>query len=356
MQHYRDMEKNKGVNKKWKIKKDNSNSMRGGYIEEDTNRCVDVAEECEGIVEQDESPRAKVASSEMKVSQWSSVDGCIIPVSNTMDRLDKGYYTIQFSNSLGMYFVKEKIELNKLYRLPNEATDLVLNDISKFWKLEDTYKKYSRVFRRNYLLYSAPGTGKTSLINLMCEELINVYDGIVFSLSTENQIEAFPEAVRRIRKIEPDRKIIAIIEDIDSFTQGSGHLNTLLLNILDGNLKLGGLVTIATTNHIEYLEDRYTNRPSRFDRVVEFPLPNAESRKMFIEKTVLGDDLKKIDINEWVKKTEGFTIDHINELILLFFVFGHTEEEALNALFEMTKTKGALSNKTSISKRDLGFA
>ena len=271
-------------------------------------------------------------------------------------RLEKGYYTINFSNSLGMYFVKEKIELNKLYRLPNDASDLVLNDISKFWTLEDTYKKYHRVFRRNYLLYSAPGTGKTSLINLMCEELINVYDGIVFSLSTENQIEAFPEAVRRIRKIEPDRKIIAIIEDIDTFTQGSSRLNTLLLNILDGNLKLGGLVTIATTNHIEYLEDRYTNRPSRFDRVVEFPLPNAESRKMFIEKTVLPEDLEKIDLDEWVAKTEGFTIDHINEIILLFFVFGHSEEEAFNSLFAMTKTKGALTNKTSVSKRDLGFA
>ncbi len=290
------------------------------------------------------------------VSQWSSVDGCIIPVSNTMDRLEKGYYSINFSNQLGMYFTKEKIELNKLYRLPNNATDLILNDISKFWTLEETYKKYHRVFRRNYLLYSAPGTGKTSLINLMCEELINVYNGIVFSLSTEAQIESFPEAVRRIRKIEPDRKIIAIIEDIDTFAQGSSRLNTLILNILDGNLKLSGIVTIATTNHIEYLEDRYTNRPSRFDRVVEFPLPNAESRKMFIEKTVLPEDLKKINIDEWVAKTEGFTIDHINELILLFFVFGHTEEESFETLFAMTKSKGALTNKTSVTKRDLGFS
>lgn len=337
-----------------------------GLVDEPAERILEEDERPEGtVVDMEGQSRAcndavvrpgRKEASEMKVSQWSSVDGCIIPVSNTMDRLERGYYTINFSNSLGMYFVKEKIELNKLYRLPNDATDLVLNDISKFWTLEDTYKKYNRVFRRNYLLYSAPGTGKTSLINLMCEELINTYDGIVFSLSTENQIEAFPEAVRRVRKIEPDRKIIAIIEDIDSFIECSTRLNTLLLNILDGNLKLGGLVTIATTNHIEYLEDRYTNRPSRFDRVVEFPLPNAESRKMFIEKSVQADDLKKINIDEWVKKTEGFTIDHINELILLFFVFGHSEEESFETLFAMTKTKGALTNKTSVNKRDLGFA
>lgn len=289
------------------------------------------------------------------LSQWSSVDGCIIPVSNTMPRLEKGYYSINFSNTLGMYFTKETVELNKLYRLPNAATDLILNDISKFWKSEEVYKKYQRVFRRNYLLYSAPGTGKTSLINLMCQELINEYDGIVFSLTTEQEISAFPEAVRRIRKIEPARKIIAIIEDIDTFTQCSSQLNTLLLNILDGNLKLSGLVTIATTNHIEYLEERYTNRPSRFDRVVEFPLPNDASRKMFIEATVLPEDLEKINIDEWVEKTEGLTIDHINELILLHFVFGHSEEESFETIYAMSKTRGKLKNKTSVNKKSIGF-
>jgi AAA+ superfamily predicted ATPase len=254
-----------------------------------------------------------------------------------------------------MYFTKLNPQLNKLYRLPNAATDLILNDISKFWTLEDTYKKYHRVYRRNYLLYSAPGTGKTSLINLMCEELIEKYDGLVFNLSCGADIEYFPDAVRRIRKIEPERRIIAIIEDIDTFVDCNSGLNTFILNMLDGTFKLSGVVTIATTNHIELLESRYTNRPSRFDRVVEFPLPNAESRKMFIEKTVLPEDLGKIDINEWVEKTEGFTIDHINELILLFFVFGHSEEEAFESMFNMTKTRGRLTNKTSSNKKDIGF-
>jgi len=292
----------------------------------------------------------------LNVSQWSSVDGCIIPVSNTISKLESGYYSINVSNSMGMYFRKESVELNKLYRLPNDATDLILNDISKFWTLEDTYKKYERVFRRNYLLYSAPGTGKTSLINLMCEELINKYNGLVFSLNTSSDIELFPDAVKRIRKIEPDRKIIGIIEDIDSFTQCDTHMNTLLLNILDGNLKLGGLVIIATTNHIEYMEDRYVNRPSRFDRVVEFPLPNEESRRMFISKTVQPEDLDKINLDEWVEKTEGFTIDHINELILLYFVFGHTEEESFETMYKTTKTKGKLKNKASVNKKSIGFA
>lgn len=289
--------------------------------------------------------------------QWSSVDGRIIPVSNVMNRLEPGYYTIGFSQSLGMFFEKTVVETNKLYRMPNTATDVVMNDIDKFWKSEETYKKYNRVFRRNYLLYSAPGTGKTSLINLMCKDLIEKYEGIVFYLDSESQIENFPDAIRRIRTIEKDRKIITIIEDIDSFTDAGTRLNTILLNILDGNLKLSGLVIIATTNHIELLEDRYTNRPSRFDRVIEFPLPNDASRKMFIESTVLPEDLKKIDINAWVDRTEGFTIDHINELILLFFVFGHSEEESFQTIEKMVGRKRRLRNQTSVTnKSQIGFA
>lgn len=287
-------------------------------------------------------------------NQWSSMDGRIIPVSNVYPTLAPGYYTLGYSQSLGMYFEVATIETNKLYRLPNIATDIVLDDISKFWTLEETYKKYNRVFRRNYLMYSAPGVGKTCTISLMCKELIEKYNGVVFYLNNSNDVEVFPDAMRRIKKIEPDRKIIAVIEDIDSFL-GRSELNTMLLNILDGNIKISGLVTIATTNHIEMMEDRYTNRPSRFDRVVEFPLPNADSRRIFIEKTVLPEDLCKINIDEWVQKTEGFTIDHINELILLFFVFGHSEEESFETLYKMTKTKGMLKNTTSVNKTSIGF-
>jgi SpoVK/Ycf46/Vps4 family AAA+-type ATPase len=190
----------------------------------------------------------------------------------------------------------------------------------------------------------------------MCLELIEQYDGIVFSLTCGQDIELYRDAIQRVRAIEPDRKIITIIEDIDNFLGERSSFDTYLLNILDGNLKFGNLVTIATTNYIEKMEARYKNRPSRFDRVVEFPLPNDESRKIFIEKTVLPDDLSKIDINKWVEKTEGYTIDHINELILLYFVFGHSEEESFETIDSMVKNNNYLKNEVSENKRKIGFS
>ena len=128
------------------------------------------------------------------------------------------------------------------------------------------------------------------------------------------------------------------------------------MNILDGNYKVNNLVIIATTNYIERIAERYKNRPSRFDRIVEFPLPNEESRRIFIEKSVLPEDLAKINLDEWVKKTKGYTIDHINELILLYFVFGHTEEESFKTMDDMVAYNSKLKNVTSVHKKStLGF-
>ena len=192
----------------------------------------------------------------------------------------------------------------------------------------------------------------------MCKDLIEKHNGIVITLSDSAEIQLFVDAVRRIRNIEGERKIIAVIEDIDNFVgdgNRSSSLDTLLLNILDGNYKMSNVVIISTTNYIDKLESRYKNRPSRFDRVIEFPLPNNESRKMFIEKTILPEDLDKINIEEWVKKTEGFTIDHINELILLYFVYGHSEKESFEIITDMVNNNNKLTNTSSINKAKLGF-
>ena len=324
---------------------DEQNVLWSGTDEQSVNPVVELEDDKEDDME-------------IPGTQWSEVDGKIISANNTFPRLERGYYSMGCNQTMGLYFEKRSIQTNKLYRLPNEASDLILNDISKFWTLEETYRRYNRVFRRNYLLYSAPGTGKTSLISLMCQELIDKYDGIVFYLNDPEEIMLFPAAMRKIRKIEPDRKVICVIEDIDAMVNGNTSRSTesRLLNILDGSEKVGGVVIIATTNHIEDLEERYVNRPSRFDRVVEFPLPNDASRRMFLERTIMPEDIDKIDLDSWVKRTEGYTIDHLNELVLLFFVFGHSEDESFETIDNMVKRKGVLKNKSSIGKgKEIGF-
>lgn len=291
-------------------------------------------------------------------SIWRRVgNNMYFPASKTVECVPSGYYGID-SCPDGIFLYQVDVKLNKIYPLPNAATDLLMADIGKFWTLKDAYAKYNRVFRRNYLLYSEPGTGKTSLINLMCKELIEKYNGIVIMVSTIQEMRLFRGIMQSLRSIEPDRKVIVILEDIDNYCgtrdDEGCEKDSELLNILDGNQKFDNTVLIATTNYIGKLSERYTNRPSRFDRVIEFPKPNYESRKIFIEKTVMPEDLERIDINKWVERTEGFTIDHINELILLYFVFGHGEDESFETIEKMNNESGKLRTK-KLSDRSSGI-
>lgn len=56
-----------------------------------------------------------------------------------------------------------------------------------------------------------------------------------------------------------------------------------------------GILTIATTNHPENIDDAILNRPSRFDVKYNFSLPNKELRKQFAIK--------------WVRKLRAFESD-----------------------------------------------
>ena len=66
---------------------------------------------------------------------WSDRGGCITCVGETFETLDAGYYNFHQAPTIGLYFVKARVEMNKLFPLPNESTNTILNDIQKFWSL-----------------------------------------------------------------------------------------------------------------------------------------------------------------------------------------------------------------------------
>lgn len=63
-------------------------------------------------------------------------------------------------------------------------------------------------------------------------------------------------------------------------------VRSFFLNELDGLAANAGILTIATTNHPERIDDAIVNRPSRFDVKYNFSLPDVELRKAFARKWV----------------------------------------------------------------------
>jgi SpoVK/Ycf46/Vps4 family AAA+-type ATPase len=283
------------------------------------------------------------------------------PIGITKEVLPSGFYKPVWDRYNGRYFFSSKEVITpKLYVLPNDIQMNILDDIKRFWKSEKRYRQFGQVYKRNILLYSLPGNGKTSLINIICKTLIEDYDGIVICIDNIDELNAYSPCMDRLRDIEPNRKIITLIEDFERLAKDD-YYAAMLLQLLDGNGQFDNVVTIATTNYPQILEKRFTCRPSRFNLVIEYKKPNAEVRKAYITNKLsdggvdVKDEKVQKDIERYVEKTEGYTFDFLKEVIQGIYVDGFTEVEIFDRLEELIKKDGRVKITEEESKK-IGFA
>lgn len=283
------------------------------------------------------------------------------PIGETKDILPNGFYKPVHNNYNDKVFLSSKeVIMPDLYVLPNETQTMILNDIHTFWESEERYRKFGNVYKRNILLYSAPGNGKTSLINIIAKQLIEDHEGIVICIDSTDDLLAYRTVMERFRNVEPKRKVITIIEDFERLANNE-FFTSLLLQTLDGNGQFDNIVTIATTNHPEILEKRFTCRPSRFNLVIEYKKPNAEIRKAYIESKLsnsgidINDESVKADIARYISKTEGYTFDFLKEVIQGIYVDGISEVVIFDRLNDLIDKDGKIKITEDQHKR-IGFS
>lgn len=269
-----------------------------------------------------------------------------IPIGESVDSMPPGFYQPVYDSYKGKaFFAQKNVIMPNLYILSNNVQNTILDDIHNFWQSEERYKKFGSVYKRNILMYSTPGNGKTSLINLVCSKLIEEQKGVVILIDSTSDLAAYEKCMDRLRDIEPNRKVITVIEDFERLTKDD-HFASMLLQLLDGNKQYDNVVTIATTNYPSILEKRFVCRPSRFNIVIEFPKPNATIRREYFQKKLadggidINDEKVKKDIERYVEKSEGYTFDFIKELIQGIYVDGLSEEVVMNRLEEIKDKNG----------------
>ncbi|TFK48574.1 P-loop containing nucleoside triphosphate hydrolase protein [Heliocybe sulcata] len=172
----------------------------------------------------------------------------------------------------------------------------ILEDALEFLESKEWYNDRGIPFRRGYMLYGAPGTGKTSLIQSIAGELgLDVY---ILTLSRAGLDDtALSELIADLPE-----KCIAIMEDIDAaFTSGLNRdlpsaptsnpdsapplppdvTLSGLLNAIDGVGAQEGRILFATTNKYHALDPALC-RPGRMDKHVEFKLASRyQARELF---------------------------------------------------------------------------
>jgi SpoVK/Ycf46/Vps4 family AAA+-type ATPase len=270
--------------------------------------------------------------------QWSILpNGVFAPSQKTVKRLDAGLYEIKYENGLGYVMVNQKQNTDELFFLPSTEITEIIDDIKKFWDKRELFLNYKFAHKRGILLYGEPGCGKSCIIQLCMKHIIDEMNGIVINVKDEDDVDAYISFIHNFRKIEPKRPLIVIMEDLDSIMGEDRYSTSRVLNILDGIKQIENVVYIATTNYPEKLEDRVTNRPSRFDRRYKVDLPDEEMRKAYLLHKIPASDIDKIDIEKWVKDTKTMSLAHLRELVISVIVLGNTYEETIEKLTNLKK-------------------
>lgn len=311
-----------------------------GQIKEDEEITISVtpsqAQSSESICEVD-APK----QTEEKFSMWIQSGDDFTPAVDTqiVNQLPSGVYKF-VERQDEIHLVKGKVKTDKLYTFSESSSDKLLKEIKTFWDRKDVYAKYEVLHKRGILLEGAPGGGKTACISLLAKDLIEHQNGLIIAINSVRELYYLFECGNSIiRKIEPDRPIITIIEDVDQFIAKGD--TAILLDLLDGKASIDHHVVIMTSNDTTGLPESLL-RPSRIDLrcIVENP-SEAVRKEYFANKGVPEEKLE-----QFIKYSNGMSFAEMKELFVGVMILGKAITKVADQIKNPEKTKDYLMKKT----------
>ncbi len=169
------------------------------------------------------------------------------------------------------------------------------------------------------LLFGPPGTGKTLVAKAVAHETSATFIRIIGSELVQKFIGEGARLVREIFNLAKQKApTILFIDELDAIgsqrlkiaTSGDREVQRTLMQLLselDGFEERGDVKIIGATNRIDILDPALL-RPGRFDRMIDFPMPNGEARTSIFKihtRNLRIDGV--LNFKKLVELTEGAT-------------------------------------------------
>ncbi len=184
-------------------------------------------------------------------------------------------------------------------------------------KYPGLYDKLGHSMPRGILLHGPSGTGKTLLAKAVATQseanFVSVRGPELLSKWVGESERGIREIFKRARQSAP---CVVFFDEIDSIApiRGAGgetavteRVVSQLLTELDGMENMHGVVVLAATNRADMIDPALL-RPGRFDKIIQVPNPDKDSRKRILEinakKIPIGDD---VDMDKIAEITDGMS-------------------------------------------------
>lgn len=214
-----------------------------------------------------------------------------------------------------------------------EETKTELLEIIDFLKNPQQYNDAGAKLPNGVLLEGPPGTGKTLLARAVAGEAQVPF----FSASASEFVEVYVGVgAQRVRQLfdvaKENSPCVIFIDEIDAIGKSRVSGNSLgsndereqtlnqILTSMDGFDNQADVVVLAATNRAEILDPALV-RPGRFDRKIQIPLPNTQSRRDILDLYLTNKTIDNLCLDEIVSLTQGFSgadlANLVNEATLL---------------------------------------
>lgn len=211
----------------------------------------------------------------------------------------------------------------------------LIEDFDNFLNAKEIYNNLNLTYKKGYLLWGPPGTGKTTIIRKLLTDF-KPKDAIVIFIERAMSLDLI-----NILREDPRLKIIVFEELVDTIRYESVGK---VLSFLDGQLSFNNCIIIATTNNPEDLPKNIV-RPGRFDKQFKIAfLSQTDIQKYsehFLKRQLTKDELEAVGETTIASLKEIF-LRHLRDDVAFEKACLGVREQAKLVLKEFNDTGGSI--------------